>query len=86
MAQELNGKPKVSSLRNTARTAPYGHNGFFPTLYDIVHFYNTSNIRYEITDERLFWPEAEVPETVNTDELGNLGLSFEEEQKIVFFP
>lgn len=35
------GKFKVSSLRNVKRTPPYGHNGFFPTLESIVHFYNT---------------------------------------------
>ena len=71
------GKFKVSSLRNIARTAPYGHNGFFPTLYDIVHFYNTRDV--------LEWPAPEVSETVNDAELGNLGLTFEEEQKIVVF-
>ena len=72
-----NGKFKVSSLRNIAKTAPYGHNGFFPTLYDIVHFYNTRDI--------LSWPKPEIQETVNQDELGDLGLTFEEEQKLVVF-
>ena len=71
------GKFKVSSLRNVARTAPYGHNGFFPTLYDIVHFYNTRDI--------LDWPAPEVSKNVNNVELGNLGLTFKEEQKIVVF-
>jgi cytochrome c peroxidase len=72
------GKFKVSSLRNIARTAPYGHNGYFPTLYDIVHFYNTRD-----TDPS--WADPEVPDTVNDTELGDLGLTFEEEQKIVIF-
>jgi hypothetical protein len=31
------------------------------------------------------WPEAEVTANVNTDELGNLGLSDEEEDAIVAF-
>lgn len=31
-----NGKFKVPTLRNIALTAPYGHNGYFPTLKDIV--------------------------------------------------
>ena len=31
------------------------------------------------------WPEAEVTSNVNTDELGNLGLSDEEEDAIVAF-
>lgn len=73
------GKFKVSSLRNIARTAPYGHNGFFPTLYDIVHFYNTRDV------PDAGWPASEVLSTVNVTELGNLGLTFEEEQKIVVF-
>lgn len=75
------GKFKVSTLRNIAETAPYGHNGMFPTLYSIVHFYNTrDNV----------WPgesfaAAEVEATVNKNELGNLGLDFEQEKKIVLF-
>lgn len=74
-----NGKFKVSSLRNLSRTAPYGHNGFFATIYDIVHFYNTRD------NPAALWPAPEVPETVNTDELGNLGLTLEQEQKLVMF-
>ncbi len=75
------GKFKVSSLRNIARTAPYGHNGFFPTLYDIVHFYNTR----DAAGFENFWPRPEVAQNVNNQELGNLGLSFAEEQKLVVF-
>ena len=71
------GKFKVSTLRNLSRTAPYGHNGFFPTIYDIVHFYNTRDV--------LDWPEPEYQDTVNTAELGNLGLTLEQEQKLVLF-
>jgi cytochrome c peroxidase len=33
------GKHKVSTLRNIALTAPYGHNGVFQTLEQMVHFY-----------------------------------------------
>lgn len=73
------GKFKVSSLRNIAVTAPYGHNGYFLTLWDIVHFYNTR----DVADAG--WPAPEVPSTVNDAELGNLGLTFEEEMSIVAF-
>ena len=38
------GKFKVPTLRNVAKNAPYGHNGYFRTLYDIVHFYNTRDV------------------------------------------
>ena len=71
------GKFRVPTLRNIALTAPYGHNGYFKTLEEIVHFYNVRDVED--------FPPAEYPETVNKDELGNLGLSQEEETEIVAF-
>ncbi len=73
-----NGKFKVPSLRNISRSAPYGHNGYFVSLYDIVHFYNKRDT------EGLF-PAPEVSENVNNVELGNLGLTLQQEQKLVLF-
>ncbi|WP_455205793.1 cytochrome-c peroxidase [Kaarinaea lacus] len=73
------GKHKVMSLRNIAVTPPYAHNGFFTSLEDIVHFYNTRDV------SEAGWPAAEVPENVNTNELGDLGLTPEEEADIVAF-
>ncbi|MDR1729543.1 MAG: cytochrome B6 [Prevotellaceae bacterium] len=73
-----NGKFRVQSLRNIAKTAPYGHNGYFATLKDIVHFYN-------VRDVDPGFPPSEYPETVNHDELGNLGLTAIEEDAIVAF-
>jgi len=73
-----NGKFKVSSLRNIAKTAPYAHNGYFKTLKDTVHFYNTRDVDPS-------WPAPEVPVNMNTDELGNLGLTSQEEDDIVAF-
>lgn len=73
------GRFKVPTLRNLARTAPYGHNGYFKTLKDIVHFYNTRDV------PAAGWPQGEVPETVNHDELGNLGLTDQEENDLVDF-
>jgi cytochrome c peroxidase len=55
----------------------YGHNGYFKSLDEITHFYNTRDVE--------MWPDPEVPETVNTDELGNLGLTKGEENAIVAF-
>ena len=43
-ADGADGLFKVSTLRNLTRTAPYGHNGYFATLKDIVHFYNTRDV------------------------------------------
>lgn len=73
------GKHKVMSLRNIEVTAPYGHNGFFATLEEIVHFYNTRDVASE------GWAPPEVPQNVNTGELGNLGLTAEEEADLVAF-
>ncbi len=80
-ADDEAGKFKVTTLRNIAETAPYGHNGYFPTLYSIVHFYNTRDKAWPGES----FPAAEVPGTVNKDELGNLGLNFEQETKLVLF-
>jgi cytochrome c peroxidase len=87
---EEEGKFKVSSLRNLSRTAPYGHNGFFATIFDIVNFYNTRDVLPECVDAGQVvgvdcWPAAEVPATVNIDELGDLGLTTAQVQKIVLF-
>jgi cytochrome c peroxidase len=73
-----NGKFKVMTLRNIGLTAPYAHNGFFKSLKDITHFYNTRDVSAE-------WLPPEVPETINVDELGNLGLSGDDENDLVEF-
>lgn len=91
------GKMKVPTLRNVdKRPYPgfikaYSHNGYFKSLYSIVHFYNTRD-RLASCDSKRFplpgfncWPEPEVMDNVNTTELGNLGLSFFEEWFIVEF-
>lgn len=73
------GKHKVMSLRNIAITAPYAHNGFFATLEEIVHFYNTRDVLSE------GWAAPEILDNLNTDELGNLGLTAGEEADLVSF-
>jgi cytochrome c peroxidase len=75
--EDENGKFKVMTLRNIALTKPYAHNGYFMNLKDITHFYNTRDVED--------WPEAEYPDTVNTDELGDLGLSKADEDALVKF-
>ena len=74
-----NGKFKVMTLRNIGLTEPYAHNGFFKSLKDITHFYNTRD------DPDEMWPAPEVPATINVDELGNLGLSDDDENDLVEF-
>jgi cytochrome c peroxidase len=71
------GKFKVMTLRNIAITPPYMHNGVFNTLHEVVDFYNTRDLGG--------WPPPEVPENVNQDELGDLGLTTAEVDAIVAF-
>lgn len=79
------GKHKVPTLRNVDKrpypgfVKAYGHNGYFKSLEEITHFYNTRDVVSEN------WPAPEVPENVNTDELGNLGLTADEEAALVEF-
>lgn len=85
------GKHKVMSLRNIAITPPYGHNGVFKTLEQITHFYNTRDKLGRVPNNRSSgfgvtgWPLPEIPQNVNADELGNLGLTAQEEAAIVAF-
>lgn len=90
-ATEL-GKHKVMGLRNIAITAPYGHNGVFRTLEEIVHFYNTRDTKKNICKDnndpgfgKSCWPEPEIRANMNTEELGNLKLSAQEETALVAF-
>jgi cytochrome c peroxidase len=73
------GKMKVPTLRNIGMTSPYMHNGIFQTLHQVVDFYNTRDV------PEADWPPPEVPETVNHDELGDLGLTDAEVDAIVAF-
>jgi cytochrome c peroxidase len=93
------GKHKVSTLRNVDKrpyptcVKAYGHNGYFKSLESIVHFYNTRDVLRACSEPLApedkpgdnCWPAPEYPETVNKKELGNLGLSAEEEACIVAF-
>lgn len=93
------GKHKVPTLRNVdLRPSPgvvkaFGHNGYFKSLEGIVHFYNTRDVKPtcpgDYTEAQALaagcWPAPEVMENVNTTELGDLGLSPDEEAAIVAF-
>ena len=57
----------------------YLHNGTFKSLKEVVHFYN---VRGKELDA---FPPADVEETVNQTELGNLGLSDDQEDDLVAF-
>ncbi len=77
------GKHKVPTLRNVDRrpdgqfVKAFGHNGYFKSLEEVVHFYNTRDVEP--------WPAPEIPQNVNIAELGNLHLTYDEELAIVAF-
>ncbi len=78
-------------------TKAYMHNGYFKSLWQVVHFYNTRDTKpsceslgiagatVEVALANACWPAPEVAENVNTDELGALGLSAEQELALVAF-
>lgn len=84
-AKENYGKHKVPTLRNVDLrpkqdfVKAFMHNGYFKTLKEVVKFYNTRDRAGEN------WPPPEISENVNTDELGDLELTPEEEDAIVLF-
>ena len=96
-AEENDGKHQVPTLRNVdKRPSPefvkcFGHNGYFKSLEELVHFYNTRDVlpeAEEVPDPKPgvnCWPKPEVIRNMNKTELGNLGLTAEEESAIVEF-
>jgi cytochrome c peroxidase len=108
-APTVDGQFQVSSLRDVALAPPqcptteapgpyfakeFFHNGYFKSLKQIVHFYNTRDkYAYPVTSghcpagttEKVnCWPMPEVPNNIDTT-TGNLGLSDKEEDQIVDF-
>jgi cytochrome c peroxidase len=91
-AQALAGAPPKNCI-----TKAYMHNGYFNSLWQVVHFYNTrdtkpvcedigiDNATVEVALANDCWPEPEVGDNVNSDELGNLGLTPEQEDALVAF-
>lgn len=90
--RNVNLRPNVDDVK------AYGHNGYFKSLAGIVHFYNTRDVLpvcpvhmdgTPYTEAEALaadcWPEAEVMLNVNSAELGNLGLTPDEEAAIVAF-
>lgn len=93
-APEEDGKFKVPTLRNIAKTAPYMHNGYFKSLRGVVDFYSSRDIKPSCAsawnsesqaNRQGCWPAAEVEANVNHAELGALNLSDDEIDAIVAF-
>ena len=96
-ADENYGKHQVPTLRNVDKrpsegfVKAYCHNGYFKSLEEIVHFYNTrdvlpveSDVFAPVPGENC-WPKPEVSRNINKLESGNLQLNPEEESAIVEF-
>jgi cytochrome c peroxidase len=95
-AGKFRGKYKTPTLRNVDKrpydgfVKAYMHNGYFTSLKDVVHFYNTRDVlpRCAANDPGQMvscWPAPEDPENENMRQLGNLGLSEAEENAVVAF-
>jgi cytochrome c peroxidase len=96
-AAENLGKHKVPTLRNVGLRPGEGfvkafmHNGAHKSLAEVVHFYNTRDVKPRCgtldapKPGENCWPAPEVADNLNTEELGDLGLTPEEEDAIVAF-
>jgi cytochrome c peroxidase len=95
-ARQGMGKHKVPTLRNVDKrpserfVKAYGHNGYFKSLQEIVHFYSTRDALPILTDDGQKpsvdgWPIAEVPMNLRSEDMGNLRLSPQDEDDIVAF-
>lgn len=73
--QAQEGKFKIPTLRNVEKTAPYGHNGYFPTLKDVVNFKNSRDSMGLVPD---------VPDNIS-NAIGNLGMTEAQVDAVVQF-
>jgi cytochrome c peroxidase len=83
-----NGKFRIPTLRNVAITAPYMHNGVFQTLEQVVNFYNTRDTLPTCPTDTIqtnCWPLPEVSSNMDTQFMGNLGLTQNEVSDLVAF-
>ena len=93
-APSFNGKMQVPTLRNVdQRPYPgfvkaYMHNGYLKSLKEVVHFYNTRDMKCSSPRDRgvtrTCWPQPEVEANQDTS-IGNLGLSDSDEDDLVAF-
>ncbi|MGO8793818.1 MAG: cytochrome-c peroxidase [Candidatus Sulfotelmatobacter sp.] len=96
LAPNFDGKFQVPTLRDVdMRPSPqfvkaYMHNGYFKSLKEVVHFYNTRDVlpRCKPGDpgEKITcWPPPENPINFNQTQLGDLKLTDQEENDLVAF-
>ena len=96
LAPKFEAKFQVPTLRNVdMRPTPsfvkaYMHNGYFKSLKEVVHFYNTRDILPKCKagdpgEKVTCWPAPEDSTNLNKRQLGNLRLADEEEDALVAF-
>jgi cytochrome c peroxidase len=96
LAPKFGGKFQVPTLRNVdMRPTPdflkaYMHNGYFKSLKEVVHFYNTRDVLPSCKagdpgEKVTCWPAPEDPTNLNKRQLGNLKLTDHEEDDLVAF-
>jgi cytochrome c peroxidase len=96
LAPDNQARMQVPTLRNVdkrpypAFVKAYGHNGYFTTLKEIVHFYNTRDVlprcmSHDAGEGTTCWPAPESTDNMNTSKVGHLGLSDAEEDALVAF-
>ena len=96
LVPQTRGRFQVPTLRNVDKrpndgfVKAFGHNGYFKSLKEIVHFYNTRDVlpRCAAHDAGVgtdCWPAPETTENLNKSKVGNLQLSNEEEDALVAF-
>jgi cytochrome c peroxidase len=96
LAPDNQARMQVPTLRNVdkrpdpAFAKAYGHNGYFTSLKQIVHFYNTRDVLtrcqpHDPGEGKTCWPAPESTVNMNTSKVGRLGLSDAEEDALVLF-
>jgi cytochrome c peroxidase len=96
LVPQTRGRFQVPTLRNVDKrpndgfVKAFGHNGYFKSLKQIVHFYNTRDVlpRCAPDDPREgtgCWPAPEETANMNKTRVGHLGLSDADEDAIVSF-
>jgi len=86
------GRFRIPTLRDVARTAPYGHNGYFASLPYILDFLNTRDVgstevgtcSRATPTATCAWPPPEVPRNLDP-RVGHLGLSPDDLEALAAF-
>jgi cytochrome c peroxidase len=96
LAPDNQARVQVPTLRNVDKrpypdfVKAYGHNGYFTSLKQIVHFYNTRDVLprckpHDAGEGTTCWPAPESTANMNTSRVGQLGLTDADEDALVAF-